>query len=496
MITFNDSVKSVFHIPWNQASGEKRETYNCPGQRVYSKNIYESTIVSEFDLACENAWQTDTCSSVFYVFKPLAMLVTGLLSDRFGRRPVFLIGIIILVASGISSAFAPNMSAFCVLYVIQGASDSSMFLALYTMGMEYVGPSKRKIAGVFMGVCFGLGHALLAIEAYLLSNWRYLALVASSPGVILIFSWFFLSEPTRWLLARGRHEEAKKIITKVAVVNKVKLEEDTLERLFNEGDEEKQTSTHTPIDLFRTWNRAKFALIMTTCRFILDLTYYGIVLHSEGLGGNIYINFALLGAADVPGLLVAVFIVDRVGRRSIIVVTFCIGGIACIVSGLLPTDLQWLIITMAVIGKMMVSVTGSVMLMLTAEVYPTVVRQSGISLTVSVARLGAAVAPQVLALGRMYSPLPFIILGSLAVGSGLLALLLPETLGKSLPQTIEEWDARLNHGSLKFTVDHESVDRQTGEELKDLSNDSVAVDSKRADGAEGLELGARNVTNI
>ncbi|XP_013395056.1 solute carrier family 22 member 5 [Lingula anatina] len=118
MITFNDSVKSVFHIPWNQASGEKRETYNCPGQRVYSKNIYESTIVSEFDLACENAWQTDTCSSVFYVFKPLAMLVTGLLSDRFGRRPVFLIGIIILVASGISSAFAPNMSAFCVLYVI------------------------------------------------------------------------------------------------------------------------------------------------------------------------------------------------------------------------------------------------------------------------------------------------------------------------------------------------------------------------------------------
>ncbi|XP_013411584.1 solute carrier family 22 member 5 [Lingula anatina] len=333
--TMNYTLDNDPDIIWNLTLGERTDAHPCPGQREYSKDIYKSTVVSEFDLTCENAWQLSTCNSVFFGGKLVALLVAGVMSDRFGRRPVFLVSVILLAASGISLAFAPNMAVFSVLYVIQGASDASMYMTLYTMGMEFVGPSKRKITGLFMTVCFGLGHSLLAIEAYLLPNWRHLALVASSPGVICIFFWFFLSESVRWLLARGRHEEAKKIVNKVAVVNKVKLEEATLERLFTEGDEEKKTSTHTPIDLLRTWNRAKLTIIIIICWLINDLCYYGLALHAQGLGGSIYLNFALLGAADIPGHIVGMFILDKVGRRKILLVTLLPGGVACIVSGLL-----------------------------------------------------------------------------------------------------------------------------------------------------------------
>ncbi|XP_023932063.1 organic cation transporter protein [Lingula anatina] len=228
---------------WNSTVWKSQETYPCPVGRYYSTDEYQATIVSEFDLTCDNAWQLSTCSSVFFGGKLVAILVSGILSDRFGRRPIFLGSVVVLAASGIGLAFSPNMAVFCILYVIQGASDSSMYISLYTMGMELVGTKYRKLIGMGMAISFGLGHTLLALEAYFLRNWRYLALVACSPAVIIIFFYFVFNESVRWLLSRGRHKEAKRIITKAARINKIKLGEDTRERPVKEGDEEKQTKT-------------------------------------------------------------------------------------------------------------------------------------------------------------------------------------------------------------------------------------------------------------
>lgn len=54
------------------------------------------------------------------------------------------------------------------------------------------------------------------------------------------------------------------------------------------------------------------------------------------------------------------------------------------------------------------------------------------------ARIGGMLAPQILELNRFWGPLPLILFGGLAIFSGALALLLPETSGKPLPQTMED----------------------------------------------------------
>ena len=54
------------------------------------------------------------------------------------------------------------------------------------------------------------------------------------------------------------------------------------------------------------------------------------------------------------------------------------------------------------------------------------------------ARIGGIIAPLILILGDYWQPLPLIVFGSVAVIAGLLVLLLPETKGKTLPETIEE----------------------------------------------------------
>ncbi|XP_013419165.1 organic cation transporter protein [Lingula anatina] len=389
-----------------------------------------------------------TCNTVFFTGKFLSIFLSGWLSDRFGRRPVFLTSISIQVLSGIALAFAPNMLVFSTLYVIQGASDSSAYLAMYTLGMELVGVGKRRIPAMGIGIFFGLGHIVMAFEAYLVRNWRHLALATTSPGVLFVCFWWFFPESVRWLLARGRHEEAEVIIKRVAKVNKAKLEQETVDRLFKEGEEDRRGTTYTHIELFRTFKRTLITSILAFIWLVNAMCYYGLTLNAKGLGGSLYLSFALLGAADIPGLLAAAFFIDKFGRRKTIFVTICLGGSLCIASGLIPESLYFVTITLAALGKMLITLSRSVLYMFIVESYPTVIRHMGLSFCSSVSRLGAVITPQILILGRMYRPLPFIIWGAVAICTGFLILLVPETLNKPLLQTMEEWDVVLDRKML------------------------------------------------
>ncbi|XP_013411592.1 solute carrier family 22 member 15 [Lingula anatina] len=138
---------------------------------------------------------------------------------------------------------------------------------------------------------------------------------------------------------------------------------------------------------------------------------------------------------------------------------------------------------------MFISFAGDVVQLVAAEIYPTVIRHVGISFCASVSRLGAVIAPQILALRHIYKPLPFIVWGTLTIATALLPFLLPETLGLSLPQTLEAWDARLNHGSLD-DADDESVDLQTKQETKDQSGEGCYRSHEEGDHLELAPINA------
>ncbi|XP_013419980.1 organic cation transporter protein-like [Lingula anatina] len=329
--------------------------------------------------------------------------------------------------------------------------------------LELVGVSRRRIPAMGKGIFFGLGHVVMAAEAYFVRNWRHLALVANTPGVLFVCFWWFFPESVRWLLARGRHEEAEVIIKRVAKVNKAKLEQETVDRLFKEGEEDHRGATYTHIELFRTWRRAFITSIMALIWMVNMMCYYGLTLNAKGLGGSLYLSFALLGAADIPGLLAAAFCIDKLGRRKTIFGTICLGGSLCIASGLIPTSMFYLTIACAALGKMLITLSKAVLSMFLVESYPTVIRHMGLSFCSSVARLGAVITPQILFLGRVYRPLPFIIWGALAICTGFLILLVPETLNKPLLQTVEEWDVVLDRKILGCTS------KKDGNEARDTT---------------------------
>ena len=67
------------------------------------------------------------------------------------------------------------------------------------------------------------------------------------------------------------------------------------------------------------------------------MTYYGVTMNSGNLGGSFYLNFLLMGVAEIPGYLVGIALLDRIGRRWCNAGGLLVGGLACLAT--VPTVL-------------------------------------------------------------------------------------------------------------------------------------------------------------
>ncbi|KAJ8348271.1 hypothetical protein SKAU_G00268600 [Synaphobranchus kaupii] len=105
--------------------------------------------------------------------------------------------------------------------------------------------------------------------------------------------------------------------------------------------------------------------------------------------------------------------------------------------------------TLAVLGKGFSSASFTCVYLFTVELYPTVIRQTGMGLSSTMARVGSMAAPAVLILDEVLPTLPSIVYGGSAVVAGIFAFFLPETLNVPLPETID--DAEEKWGRQKST---------------------------------------------
>jgi hypothetical protein len=89
-------------------------------------------------------------------------------------------------------------------------------------------------------------------------------------------------------------------------------------------------------DLFKT-PHLRFRAINTAFQwFAIALCFYGLAFNTGGLPGDPYFVFFLSGIADLPGHLLVILIVDKTGRRPLNAFFLFIGGVACLVTTLIP----------------------------------------------------------------------------------------------------------------------------------------------------------------
>ncbi|XP_076064263.1 organic cation transporter [Oratosquilla oratoria] len=405
---------------------------------VYDTSKYATSAVIDYDLVCSRAWLRATVQSVYMAGMLVGSYLFGDLSDRFGRKPVFLAALLLMVVVGVGQAAIPDYYAFTTARFVLGASLQGVFLVSYVMAMELVGKKRRVLVGVLAQAFYTLGYFTTAILAMNIGSWRWLQVAMTLPAVLFLPYYWVIPESSRWLVTKGRGVEARATLEKASRVNKKPVAEEVIDDAIQPPDDSKDGAKGNFLDLFRHPNLRKKTLNLFFNWMVNSAVYYGLSLNTSNLGGNDYINFMISGAVELPAHVITILLLDRVGRRPPLCVSMILGGVALLSTILIPQDMTIVLVTMAMMGKLCITMSYAIIYVFSAELFPTVVRNVGVGSSSMLARVGGALAPYVNLLTEYWRPLPLMIFGGMSVTAGILSLLLPETLDKTLPETIED----------------------------------------------------------
>ncbi|XP_072019016.1 organic cation transporter protein-like [Amphiura filiformis] len=443
-------------IPFKNKEWSKCEKYNrsepydqckdegivlkCDQGWVYDTTFYESTAVTDFDLVCDRNSKRHLSKSLVLVGKMVGSAIFGQLADIVGRKPMLLLGIIMQVSVGVGASFSPSFPVFCALQFLLGVTASGVFVVALVIATELVGPSKRAFAGIAIEYFYSIGYMSIALIAWRLRSWPKIELAISIPSVVFLAYYWFVPESPRWLLSKGRKEEAKIILTKAAKVNKVELPDEYLDEDIKLEDVKSDNAQRASAwNLIRTPNMRFKTLIIYFAWIANSMVYYGLSFFTEDLGSDPYLSFFIAGAVEIPAYISCQLLLDRFGRRRVMFGFMMVGSLALFCCIPIPNELDNVTLTIAMVGKLCISASYATVYLYAAELFPTPIRNVGVGMGSFSSRIGSILSPYILLLADIVSPeLPLIIFASFCFVAGIPLLLLPETQGRKLPETLEE----------------------------------------------------------
>nr|XP_028573822.1 solute carrier family 22 member 5 isoform X2 [Podarcis muralis] len=426
-------------VPGRDVNLSQVEQEKCLDGWEYSREPYLSTIVSEWDLVCENDWKAPLTTSLFFVGVLIGSFVSGQLSDRFGRKNVLFVTMGVQTGFSFLQIFSTTWEMFSILFLIVGIGQISNYVAAFVLGTEILGKSVR-IIYCTLGVCifYAFGYMLLPLCAYFIRDWRMLLVALTIPGLLYVPLWWFIPESPRWLLSQGKIKEAEDIIRKAAEMNHVAAPDVIFDLIELQDVNSQDQRSYSILDLVRTQNIRSITIMCVILWMVISIGYFGLSLDTPNLHGDIYLNCFLSAIIEVPAYTISWLLLHYLPRRYSMAGVLFLGGCVLLFIQLVPAYLTVFSITLVMIGKFGITASFSMVYVYTAELYPTVVRNMGVGASSMASRFGSILSPYFVYLGAYDRFLPYILMGSLTVLAGIVTLFLPESYGMPLPDTIEQ----------------------------------------------------------
>jgi len=454
----------VDYCSYTKFSGIQNETSSCnfeadhfvrcklSDEYAFVPFEFEETLVTEWGLECD-FFKLSMIGSAFMIGLLIGSFLFGSLADKVGRKLALLLAIICSSSGSLIGAFMPEYYSYLFTRVLTAIGAQGIFLCPFLTTVEIVGPTAivpyipwrieyKTLAGSMIQAPFAIGMALLSWVASYIKNWRTLQWTLSLATFAQLILWFFVPESPRWLLATNKTDKAKEAIEKIARRNGVK------DYKFDPNKytelESKETSKHTNTDKnyqvkdILHPSLRKISVILMICWPIVTLGYYGITFSMANLNDDLFLSFILSSLIEIPAYLAVALLMDVWGRKPLFSLSLILSGALCIGCGVLDKGTTRTVLAM--FGKLFASSSFSLVYMYTAELYPTTIRSSGVGVCSLMARIGGFSAPFIAtSLPKVAgTAAPYLVMGGFSILGGLLSLLLPETLGSNLPDTMED----------------------------------------------------------
>lgn len=385
-------------------------------------------------------------------------LCTGPISDVVGRVKMIAAAAIIFSLGIIGAALAPNVAALITSRLILGfaVGIATVIVPIY---IAEVAPARGRGAftGLFQVMIYAgvLASSIVGVALAPFGAWRWMFAIGLLPAIIMFFGSFFLPESPRWLVKKGNVSGARGVLTRLRSGESIEAELEGITKVLKE--EKKQLSLHA---VLRSPRLRKLVVIGSGLGVLQQLiginavTYYApTVLKTIGFSikDSIFANLVFSALGLVMTIIMAAFIVDKMGRRIplmlgalVMAISMALLGLIFLNAGVLTTSGYVAVICLAAFQISFALSWGGMVWIVLGEMFPLSARGTAMGIAVFMAEttsvLVGAVFPILLKHGAAIIFFGFAAMGILAFFW--VVTMLPETNQRSLEEI--ELDQLLN----------------------------------------------------
>jgi SP family xylose:H+ symportor-like MFS transporter len=396
----------------------------------------------------------------------LGAALAGLMSDRLGRKKVLVVSAVLFVASAVGTALPRTLSELVFFRLIGGigVGAASMTSPLY---IAEISPARIRgrmvslnqlaiVSGMLVVYFVNYWIAGLGDEAWnVASGWRWMFASMTVPGLVFLGLLLAVPESPRWLVKQGRRDEAS------ATLERVNGQEVARAELASIQD----TIAHesgSMAQLFQPGMAGVLVLgvalaVLQQVTGINVFLYYAPEIFKRIAGSSsdvALLQTVVVGATNLAFTVVAIWTVDRWGRKPLMLVGFAGMGLSLGALGLAAwfqrTDLWVLLFILGYIASFALSV-GPVTWVILSEVFPTRIRGRAMAIATVCLWVANYVVSQTFPMmeqnawlvAQFHHALPFWVYGALcALALAFVARFVPETKGRSLEEIERFWVPR------------------------------------------------------
>lgn len=381
----------------------------------------------------ESSW----LASVGFIGMALGATFGGLLADKFGRRHIFALTLLVYGLATGASALATSLTLLIILRFFIGLGLGAELPVASTLISEFAPLKVRGRMVVLLEAFWAVGWILAAVIGTFVvgaseSGWRWALAFGMVPALYALFVRLHLPESVRFLESKGRHEEAEEVVASFeAEANEADIDRSTPAPTYSEED-----VTATSI-----WSRSLRGrtVALWAIWFCVNLSYYGAFIWIPSLlvadGFSLVKSFSftlIITLAQLPGYAAAAWLIEVWGRRSTLA-TFLVGSaLAAGLYGMAGSEVT-IILAGCLLSFFNLGAWGA-LYAIGPELYPTALRGRGTGAAAGFGRLASILAPLIVpplvaagGVGWL-----FVLFAAAFAIAALAALSLPELKGKAL----------------------------------------------------------------
>ncbi|MFE4708391.1 MFS transporter [Peribacillus simplex] len=320
-------------------------------------------------------------------------IIGGYLTDLIGRKKMFLIDMLIMAIVSILQFFINDPIQLVILRFILGVAIGADYPIAGALMAEF---SPKKNRGSLLGGLNGLwyvGYAISYLVGFLLlsvgdTSWRWMLLSSAIPVILMLIARLNMPESPLWLASKGRQKEANAIVRKIFGDHVI---------MSNEPETKEKTSF---LEMFRN-GYGKWIFFVSAFWSLQVIPTFGIgtyipeILAQFGFanGTREYLGSAVINIVYLVGLLPALYLIEKFGRRPTLIVPFLVSAISLFVLGAtsgLNTSFVFILVLFIIYGTFNTAM-GAHDWIYPNELFPTHIRGTAMGFITGVTRIASAI---------------------------------------------------------------------------------------------------------